>query len=370
MAEEADVAVVGAGVVGLAVARELALAGREVFLLEAERFVGFHTSSRNSEIIHAGLYYPPGSLKARLCVEGRHALYAYCAKRGVPHARLGKVVVATSAEEVSTLERIHKVALANGVDDLTWLSAAEVTQLEPEVVAVRGLLSPSTGIVDSHAFMSALRADAEAAGAHLVLGTKVLSGRVKKDGIELSLGGDEPAHIHFRTVVNSAGPWAQTVARSLEGLPLASIPPQRFAKGHYFVLSGQSPFRRMVYPVPVPGGLGTHVTLDLAGRAKFGPDVSWVDSPDYAFDESRGEAFYASIRRYYPGLKDGSLQPGYTGIRPKLSGEGEPAADFLVQGPAQHGVPGLVNLYGIESPGLTAALALAPLVRELLAASA
>jgi L-2-hydroxyglutarate oxidase LhgO len=370
MADEADVAVVGAGVVGLAVARALALAGREVFVLEAERFVGFHTSSRNSEIIHAGLYYPPGSLKARLCVEGRRALYAYCAERGVPHARLGKVVVATSAEEVPTLERIHAVASANGVDDLTWLTKDEVSGLEPEVVSVRGLLSPSTGIVDSHALMSALRADAEAARAHLVLGTPVLSGRIDAGAIELSLGGDEPAQVRFRTVVNSAGPWAQTVARSLQGLPPASIPIQRFAKGHYFVLSGQSPFRRMVYPVPVPGGLGTHVTLDLAGRAKFGPDVLWVDSPDYAFDETRVDAFYASIRRYYPGLRDGSLQPGYTGIRPKLSREGEPAADFVVQGPADHGVPGLVNLYGIESPGLTAALALAPMVQRLLASSA
>jgi L-2-hydroxyglutarate oxidase LhgO len=359
MAEEADVAVIGAGVVGLAVARALALAGREVFVLESERFVGFHTSSRNSEIIHAGLYYPTGSLKARSCVAGRRALYAYCEARGVPHKRLGKVLVATSLEEVPTLERIHQVAVANGVEDLTWLSAGEVRELEPEVSAVRGLLSPSTGIVDSHAFMSALRMDVEAAQGHLVLGTPVLEGRVQDDGIELLLGGEEPARVRFRLVVNSAGPWAQTVARSLQGLPKASIPPQRFAKGHYFVLSGKSPFRRMVYPVPVPGGLGTHVTLDLSGQAKFGPDVAWVDGMDYSFDETRADAFYASIRRYYPGLKDGSLQPGYTGIRPKLSAEGEPAADFVVQGPSVHGVPGLVNLYGIESPGLTSALALA-----------
>jgi L-2-hydroxyglutarate oxidase LhgO len=359
MAETADVAVIGAGVVGLAVARALALAGREVFILESERFVGFHTSSRNSEVIHAGLYYPPGSLKARFCVEGRVALYAYCQERGIPHARLGKVLVATSEEEIPALERIHRVAVANGVEDLAWLSAGEVTALEPAVSSVRGLLSPSTGIVDSHALMSALRTDAEAAGAHLVLGTPVLSGRVLDDGIELSLGGDEPSRVSFQTVVNSAGPWAQTVARSLEGLPRDSIPLQRFAKGHYFVLSGKSPFHRMVYPVPAPGGLGTHVTLDLDGRAKFGPDVSWVDGMDYSFDERRAEGFYASIRRYFPGLADGQLQPGYTGIRPKLSKEGEPPADFVVQGPDAHGVPGLVNLYGIESPGLTAALALA-----------
>ncbi len=359
MATEADVAVIGAGVVGLAVARALAQAGREVFLLESERFVGFHTSSRNSEVIHAGLYYPPGSLKARLCVEGRHALYAYCEAKGVPHARLGKVLVATAAEEVPALERIARTAAANGVEDLRWLSAAEVAELEPELACVRGLLSPSSGIVDSHAFMSALRADAEDAGAHVLLATPVLSGRVVAGGLALALGGDEPAQVHFRTVVNAAGPWAQTVARRLEGLPADSIPPQHFAKGHYFTLSGKSPFRRLVYPAPVPGGLGTHVTLDLSGRAKFGPDVAWVDGVDYAFDEGRAESFYASIRRYWPGLKDGQLEPGYTGIRPKLSSEGQPAADFVVQGPDVHGVPGLVNLYGIESPGLTAALALA-----------
>ena len=365
MAMEADVAVVGAGVMGLAVARALALAGREVFLLESERFVGFHTSSRNSEVIHAGLYYPPGSLKARFCVEGKVALYAYCREHHVPHARLGKVLVATSDEEVPALERIAAVAKANGVDDLRWLKAAEVAELEPELACVRGLLSPSTGIVDSHALMGALRADALAAGAHLLLATPVLSGRVHPGGVELSLGGDEPARVTFRTVVNAAGPWAQTVARTLEGLPAASIPPQHFAKGHYYVLSGKSPFRRMVYPVPVPGGLGTHVTLDLSGQAKFGPDVAWVDGMDYAFDETRAAAFYASIRRYWPGLRDGQLQPGYTGIRPKLSAEGEPAADFLVQGPEAHGVPGLVHLYGIESPGLTAALPLAAHVLSL-----
>jgi len=363
MTPSADVAVIGGGVIGLAVARALALAGREVYLLESERFVGFHTSSRNSEVIHAGIYYPKGSLKARLCVEGRLALYAYCQARGVAHARTGKVIVATAEEEVGELERIRASAEANGVHDLGWLTAGEVHALEPEVRAVRGLLSPSTGIIDSHALMSALRADAEAAGARLVLRTPVLGGRVESGGIELELGGDEPARVGFRTVVNSAGPWAQGVARSLRGLPPSTIPPQRFAKAHYFVLSGRSPFRRLVYPVPVPGGLGTHVTLDLAGRARFGPDVSWVDSVDYAFDESRAESFYRSIRRYYPGLADGALSPGYTGVRPKLSGPGEPAADFLVQGPAEHGVPGLVNLYGIESPGLTAAL---PLAEEVL----
>jgi L-2-hydroxyglutarate oxidase LhgO len=240
-----------------------------------------------------------------------------------------------------------------------------VGALEPEVRCVRGLLSPSTGIVDSHGLLASLRSDAEAAGAEIVFGTKVLSGRVEDAGIELSLGGDEPSRVRFREVVNCAGPWAQGVARRIDGLPPTSIPPQRFAKGHYFVLSGPSPFRRLIYPVPIPGGLGTHVTLDLSGQAKFGPDVEWVDGVDYTFDESRGESFYRSIRRWFPGLPDGRLQPGYTGVRPKVSGAGEPPGDFIIQGPAEHGVPGLINLYGIESPGLTAALALASYVLRL-----
>lgn len=365
MAEQADVAVVGAGVVGLGVARALALAGREVVVLESERFVGMHTSSRNSEVIHAGIYYPKGSLKARFCVAGRRALYAYCAGRDIPHARVGKIIVATSEDEVPVLEKLRAAAVANGVDDLAWLSQGEVHEMEPEVRAVRGLLSPSTGIIDSHALMASLRRDAERAGAQVALGTPVVSGRVAGSGIELTTGGDEPATIRFRLVVNSAGPWAQQVARLIEGVPPASIPPQHFAKGHYFSLAGRSPFRRLVYPVPVPGGLGTHLTLDLAGAARFGPDVQWCDGVDYSFDESRAASFYASIRRYYPGLQDGALVPGFTGVRPKTTPEGAPAADFQVQGPAEHGVQGLVNLYGIESPGLTSVLALADHVREI-----
>jgi len=362
---DADVAVIGAGVIGLAVTRALALAGREVFLLESERFVGFHTSSRNSEVIHAGIYYPPGSLKARLCVEGRDALYAYCQAHGIAHARTGKVIVATSAEEVPALERIRAGAAACGVDNLQWLSAEEVHALEPEVKAVRGLLSPSTGIVDSHGLMAALQGDAQAAGAHVLLRTPVLGGRLRPNGIELALGGEEAARVCFRLVVNCAGLWAQDVARNLEGFPGAAIPPQHFAKAHYFLLAGPSPFRRLVYPVPVPGGLGTHVTLDLTGRARFGPDVAWVPGVDYSFDEGRAASFYASIRRFYPALADGQLEPGYTGIRPKTTGPKEAAGDFLVQGPAQHGVPGLIHLYGIESPGLTAALPLADFVRRM-----
>jgi L-2-hydroxyglutarate oxidase LhgO len=361
----ADVAVIGAGVIGLAVARALAQSNREVFLIEKERFVGFHTSSRNSEVIHAGIYYPAGSLKARLCIEGRHALYDYCEARSVPHARTGKLIVATAEEEIPALEKILAAALKNGVDDLRWLSAAQAEQLEPAVRSVRALLSPSTGIVDSHGFMTALREDAEAAGAQLVLRTPVLSGRAEQGGITLALGGEDPGEIHFRLVVNCAGLWAQDVARAVVGLPAASVPPQHFAKAHYFVLSGPSPFRRLVYPVPVPGGLGTHVTLDMAGRARFGPDVEWVEGVDYRFDESRAESFYRSIRRYFPGLADGQLEPGYTGVRPKVTGPKDPAGDFLVQGPAEHGLPGLINLYGIESPGLTAALPLAQQVLRL-----
>ncbi len=356
---EADVAVIGAGVVGLAVARALARAGRGVYVLERERSVGFHTSSRNSEVIHSGLYYPPGSWKARLCVQGRQALYAYCAERRVPHARLGKLVVATSEEEIPALQRVAETARANGVTDLRHLSAAEVHRLEPEVRAVSGLLSPSTGIVDSHAFLSALAEDARTAGAELALATPVLSGRVENGFIELRVGGEEPASIRFRTVVNSAGPWAPELARRIDGAPLEGIPEPRFAKGHYFVLAGASPFRHLVYPVPVPGGLGTHLTLDLAGQARFGPDVAWVDGVDYRFDDTREADFYRAVRRYWPALQDGRLQSGYTGIRPKISGPGEAAADFRIDGPEAHRIPGLVHLFGIESPGLTACLALA-----------
>lgn len=370
MSTDADVAVIGAGVVGLAVARALALSGREVFVVEAEAVVGAHASSRNSEVVHAGIYYPTGSLKARFCVAGRDALYAYCSERDVPHRRLGKLIVATSEAEIPLLEKLLAQATSNGVTDLRWLDVAEAGALEPEVRCVRGLFSPSTGIVDSHAFMASLRAEAVTAGASVVFRTKVLSGAVRDDGIELSLGGDEPARLRFRAVVNCAGLWAPEVARCIAGVPPSTIPPQRFARGHYFGLSGRSPFHHLVYPVPVPGGLGTHLTLDLGGQARFGPDVQWIDQVDYAFPPGREQAFYESIRRYWPGLKDGQLQPGYTGIRAKISAPGEPAADFVVQGPAEHGVPGLVQLYGIESPGLTSSLALADHVARLLAAPA
>lgn len=358
---ELDAVVIGGGVIGLAMARALARRGREVTLLEQDSRLGNHTSSRNSEVIHAGIYYPRGSLKARLCVQGKELLYAYCAAADVPHRRVGKLIVATRDEEIPKLEGILQHARDSGVMDLEWLDARQVGELEPSVKAVRALLSPSTGIIDSHGLMSALRRDAEERGAHVILASPVLGGRVTERGIELRIGGSEASTAHCRTVVNAGGLQAQEVARSIAGVPASSIPGQYFAKGHYFTLSGRSPFNRLVYPVPVPGGLGVHVTLDMAGQARFGPDVSWQDNIDYAFDEGRATQFYSAIRSYFPTLADGALVPGYTGIRPKLSPAGSAADDFVLQGPSEHGVPGLLNLYGIESPGLTASLALAEL---------
>ena len=357
--DEVEAVVVGAGVIGLAVARALALAGREVIVLEQAYTIGFETSSRNSEVIHGGLYYPKDSLKAVGCVEGRKRLYAYCAEHGVPHDRLGKLIVATEEAEIPGVEKIAAAAAANGVDNLEWLTASEAQRMEPELRCVRALLSPSTGIIDSHALMLAYQGDAEAAGAFVVFRSPVLSGKVLADGFELSVGGEEPTTIRCRLLVNAAGLYAPALARSIEAMPPESIPPAYFCRGVYFTLAGKTPFRRLIYPVPVPGGLGVHITLDLAGQARFGPDVEWIDGVDYAVDPRRGDAFYAAVRRYWPGLRDGALQPGYAGIRPKISGPAEAAADFVVQGPETHGVPGLVNLYGIESPGLTASLPLA-----------
>jgi L-2-hydroxyglutarate oxidase LhgO len=365
--ESVDCVVVGAGVVGLAVARALALKGREVLVLEAAEGIGTETSSRNSEVIHAGIYYPAGSLIARTCVAGKKMLYAYCAERGVPFRNCGKLIVATDAEEAGKLESIKARAAANGVDDMRLVSAEEAKAMEPALHCTAALVSPSTGIIDSHAFMLALQGDAENAGAMFAFHAPVEGGRVTEDGVELRVGGAEPMALRCRLLVNSAGLHAPKLARSLEGMPAQHVPTAYYAKGNYFTLTGRSPFTRLIYPVPVPGGLGTHLTIDLAGQARFGPDVEWVDRIDYAVDPRRGESFYAAIRRYWPALPAGALQPGYSGIRPKIVPPGAPAQDFVVQGRAVHGVPGLVNLFGIESPGLTASLALAEHVLEVAA---
>jgi L-2-hydroxyglutarate oxidase LhgO len=357
--DEIETVVVGAGVIGLAAARALALAGKEVVVLEKAYTIGFETSSRNSEVIHGGLYYPKGSLKATACVEGRKRLYDYCRDHGVPHAALGKLIVATSEEEIPGVEKIEAAAKANGVDNLEWLSVSEAQRMEPELRCVAALLSPLTGIIDSHALMLAYQGEAEANGAMVAFKTPLLGGKVRADGFELDIGGDEPTTIRCRYLVNAAGLHAPALTKSIAGIPLDTIPPAYFCRGCYFTLLGKTPFRRLIYPVPVPGGLGVHITLDLAGQARFGPDVEWIDNVDYSVDPGRCDSFYAAVRRYWPGLKDGALQPGYAGIRPKISGPNDPAADFSIQGADEHGVPGLVNCYGIESPGLTASLPLA-----------
>ena len=360
-----QVLVVGAGVVGLAIAREAAVQGHDVIVAEAAATIGTGTSSRNSEVIHAGLHYPKGSLKARFCVAGRDRLYDYCAEHGVPHRRLGKLTVACTEPELATLEGIWKKAEGNGVADLEWVEEAAARKLEPELKCLRAFLSPSTGIVDSHALMLAYLGDAEAAGASLAFRAPLLRGTATGAGFRLDIGGDEAMSLDCKLLVNSAGLYAPSLARKIAGIPAATIPQDYYCRGVYFTLSGRSPFRRLVYPVPEHAGLGVHLTLDLAGQAKFGPDTEWIGGIDYTVDPRRGDKFYAAIRTYWPGLKDGALQPGYAGIRPKISGPTEPAADFVVQGAATHGVPGLVNLYGIESPGLTSSLAIADHVASL-----
>lgn len=368
MTEHVDTIVVGAGVIGLSIARALALAGAEVIVLEAARAFGTGISSRNSEVIHAGIYYPKDSLKARLCVRGKRLPYEYCASRGVGHKRLGKLIVATQSSQTATLAAIRTTAARNGVDDLEWLDGPQVRALEPELDAAAALLSPSSGIVDSHGLMMALLGDAEAAGAQLVLASPLVGGRVGGK-IVLEVGGPDPMTVSCARLVNTAGLDAQNVARALEGLAPDTVPPSYLAKGSYFTLAGPSPFAHLVYPVPVPGGLGTHSSLDMGGHTKFGPDVEWVESRDYAVDPGRAPAFAEAIRRYWPGLPEGALQPGMAGLRPKLSGPdgGKWGSDFVIQGPADHGIAGLVNLYGIDSPGLTSSLAIAEHVANLLA---
>ena len=365
--ETVDCVVAGAGVVGLAVARALALAGREVLILDAAEGIGTETSSRNSEVIHAGIYYPPGSLMARFCVAGRRLLYAYCADKGVPHRNCGKLIAATNAQEDAMLAGIKRRAEANGVERMQVLTAADATALEPNLHCTSALLSGSTGIIDSHAFMLALQGDAENAGAVSVFHSPVQRGRRVSGGVEIDVGGVEPMSLRCRLLVNSTGLHAPEFGQRIEGMPPDRVPGAYYAKGNYFTLAGRSPFSRLIYPVPVPGGLGVHLTIDLGGQARFGPDVEWIDTIDYAVDPRRADSFYAAVRKYWPALKDGALQPGYAGIRPKIVPKGAPAQDFVVQGPQTHGVPGLVNLFGIESPGLTAALAIAEHVLEVVA---
>jgi L-2-hydroxyglutarate oxidase LhgO len=369
MSEAVECVVIGGGIIGLAVARALARAGREVLLLEKERWIGQDTSSRNSEVIHAGLYYPDGSLKARFCVAGRKALYDYCAERHVPHQRIGKLVVAVTEAEIAILRKVIAHAEAAGVHDLEWIDEKAARQMEPQLNCVAAFHSPSTGIIDSHALMLALETDAESAGAQIVLRSPVMAGRVTAHGFALEIGGAEAMTLEAKILVNSAGLYAPSLARRIAGIPSATIPPDYYCRGVYFTLAGRAPFKRLVYPVPEHAGLGVHLTLDMNGAARFGPDTEWIDGIDYTVDPRRGDKFYAAIRTYWPALPEDALQPGYAGIRPKINSAKEPAADFMIAGPETHGVPGLVNLFGIESPGLTASLAIGDHVAALLAAA-
>lgn len=363
MADAVECVVIGAGVVGLAVARDLARSGREVVVAESEGAIGTGTSSRNSEVIHAGIYYPNGSLKAETCVRGRDLLYAYCAERGIAHRRCGKLIVATSKDEIATLERIRTTAAGNGVTDLELIDGPAANAIEPAVACVAALHSPSTGIVDSHGLMLALMGEAEDHGAMIARHAPLVSGEVGKDGIRLDFGGPDPMSLSARIVINSAGLSAPSVARAIAGVPGETIPTARFARGNYFRLTCRSPFSRPIYPVPEPGGLGVHATLDLGGQTRFGPDVEWIDDIGFDVDPARAERFYAAIRRYWPDLPNHALAPDYAGVRPKIAFGKEAYGDFLISDMRVHGIAGLVNLFGIESPGLTAALALAEKVR-------
>ncbi|HAD88238.1 MAG TPA: FAD-dependent oxidoreductase [Rhodospirillaceae bacterium] len=372
MAEQVDTVVIGAGVVGLATARTLAQAGREVVVLEQADDIGTGTSSRNSEVIHGGIYYAKDSLKAKCCVKGKQMLYEYCASHGVEHNRIGKVIVAISEDEIPKLEELKLKGEANGVMDLEWLDQAQVKAMEPNVTAAAGLLSPSTGIVESHGYMLSLQGELEDRGGMIAFNTPVEGGEVLPDGrMRIRAGGEAPMELDCQLVVNAGGLYAQHIARAVDGIPADTIPGSYYAKGHYFTYPGKSPFNHLIYPAPVPGGLGTHSTLDLGGGTKFGPDVEWLDIThpseiDYKVDESRVDSFYTAIRRYWPGLPDGALSPGYTGVRPKLTNSNDKyAADFVIQGADVHGLPAYVALYGIESPGLTSSLAIAAEVKAL-----
>ncbi|MBR0566040.1 NAD(P)/FAD-dependent oxidoreductase [Azoarcus sp. L1K30] len=365
--ETIDCVVIGAGAVGLACARALAQDGRDVIIIERETSFGSGISARNSEVIHAGLYYTPGSLKARLCVSGRDLLYRYCADRGIGHQRCGKLLVAPQPQQVEALDTIRARAELNGVHDLRWLDRDAIRAIEPALDAHAALLSPSTGIVDSHGLMLALLGDAEQHGAMLALASPVRSGRIEADGIVLHIEDDcgTASALRARCVVNAAGLDAIGLAQHIDGVPRESIPQAHYARGVYFGYRGRAPFSHLIYPIPEAGGLGVHLTLDLGGQAKFGPDVEWIDAPDYHVDPARAERFYQAIRSWWPALEDGRLEPGYAGVRPKIVGPGEADADFRIDGPAQHGIPGLIQLFGIESPGLTAAMAIGAHVAAL-----
>jgi L-2-hydroxyglutarate oxidase LhgO len=355
-----QVLVVGAGVVGLAVARAAALKGHEVVIAEMTRGIGNGVSSRNSEVIHGGMYYPTGSLRAVHCPRGRRLLYDFCVSHGVPHRKCGKLIVATEHGEVAKMEAILRQGAINGVEDFAMIEGAAARAMEPQLRCVAALHSPQTGIIDSHSFMRALQGDVEDRGGAIAFGTKVERLTHTQAGWLVRFSGGEAGELAVDAVVNSAGLGAQPLARRTEGYPQDRVPRLVLARGNYFGYAGRPVFSRLIYPAPrIDGGLGTHVTLDLAGRMRFGPDVEWIDEEDYNVNPERAQSFYASIRRYWPGLPDDSLQPDYAGIRPKLTGPGEAAADFMIEGPAQHGLPGLTHLFGIESPGLTASLSLA-----------
>ena len=364
--ENVECVVIGAGVVGLAVARALAQAGREVIILESADMIGTETSSRNSEVIHAGIYYPVGSLKARFCINGKNALYDYCVEHGVPHRCCGKIIVATDESQVPAMHEIQKRAAKCGVTDLEFLTAEDAKAMEPELFCHAALWSPSTGIIDTHTLMLELQGDAEANGAMTAFWSPVEGGAVTDDGIVLDVGGESPMQLRCREVINSAGIHAPALAGMLEGMPLDKVPKTYLTKGNYYALAGKTPFSRLVYPAPTTQFLGVHITIDIGGQARFGPDVEHIDSIDYDVDPRRSDGFYEAVRRYWPGLQDGALHASYSGIRPRITPPGEPLCDFVVQGPREHGISGLVNLFGIESPGLTSSMAIADYVVEML----
>ena len=364
--DKLDCVVVGAGVVGLAVARSLALAGRDVIVLEAEDSIGKHCSSRNSEVIHAGIYYPENSLKARLCIAGRKLLYQYCEHRTIPYRRLGKFIVATAQGEAVILRSYLQRARSNGLNDLVSIPAIDIAAREPQLHCIEGLWSPATGIIDSHAYLQALRADLEQAGGVVLCNSRVYQVDFGNGQANFSIAPDSGTVLGCKVLINAAGAWAQQLIAGVAEYTALEIPVLHLAKGHYYAYQADSPFQSLVYPIATGGGLGIHATCDMSGMTRFGPDVRWLNAVNYDFDDSRREDFVHAIRRYFPGLRAEKLQPAYAGVRPKLSGMGESAADFVIQGEAEHGITGLVNLFGIESPGLTASLAIAGYVNQIL----